>query len=271
MKKITLLLSIFISTLGFSQSYHGIYVENTLYGGSTSIASSYLYNSTETLITNSSGTEGANHRKIDILASDWYMAEYTWSTVNLSAFTNGHYNISIKTDLTDAFYIRFQSGANRIRITLNASTGTYGLAADGQWHTLSIPFGDFEVFGGTAAADAFTAVDKPIIIRSISNASGASIIEYDGVFLSTTNILSVDSLEKAGGSMYPNPASNEFNIKSLNTIDDITMYSMLGQKVLNMSPKSTFSKVDVSSLNSGLYVVEITSNGKTLATRFIKK
>jgi len=280
MKKITLLLfTLLISSVSFSQDYYGIYVEDTNYGGPTSINNGFLRNVTETLISTSSGSEGTNHRRLDITSvantnsETFVMAQYDWAAVNLSAYSSGYFNISMKTNFPDAFYVRFQSGANRIRVTLNPSTGTYGLNNDEKWYTLSIPFSDFEVFGGTAAADAFTAVDRPFIIRSISDPdlTQGYYIEYDGVFLSKSEVLSVDKLEKENVSLYPNPAENNFNIKTINAIDNLSVFNVLGQKVFTVSPKTNSYNVDMSSFKSGIYLVKITSEGKELTSKLIKK
>lgn len=281
MKKITLLLSLFISTISFSQSYHGIYVENATYDGPVTIENTFDRNSIhdpgpEGEMTNSTGSEGTNHIKLLIYdeghpSDAFFMSQYEATPgVDLSAFSSGYYNISIKTNFPDAFYIRFQSGGDRQRITLDPTTQTYGHNNDEQWHTLSIPFVDFELFQGVVS---FAAVDRPLVFRSITDPdlTQGYYIEFDGVFLSTTEVLNVESLEKAGISMYPNPASNEFNIKSLNIIDNVSIYSVFGQKVLNISPKSSLSKIDISSFKNGLYLVEIESNGKKLATKIIKR
>ena len=277
MKKITFLITLLISTIGFSQSYYSVYIEDTNndYGGAASISQCYLYNATETPTTNGTAFEGTTHRNLAIGANDWYMAEYCQTAVDLSAYSSGYFNFALRADSSIEFYLRIYSdtggaaSSGRIRLLFNPASYPYGFAADGNWHFMSIPVSDFTTYQGTFD---WSVVSRPFLIRSNGTNPTATInIDFDSVFYSTSEVLSAESLEKQGISMYPNPASNQFNIKSLNTIDNITLYSMLGQKVLNVSPKSHVSKLDISSLKTGLYVVEISSNGKKLTSRLVKE
>ncbi len=71
--------------------------------------------------------------------------------------------------------------------------------------------------------------------------------------------------------MYPNPASDKLTIESSNSIDSLSFYSLVGQEVLTVFPSSAVSVVDVSSLESGMYIVKTQSNGSVTSEKFIKK
>lgn len=69
--------------------------------------------------------------------------------------------------------------------------------------------------------------------------------------------------------VYPNPAFNEITIKgNLDTTDSISIYNMLGQKVIEKAIDSKEQKVDVSKLESGVYTINF-KNSK-LAYKFVK-
>jgi uncharacterized repeat protein (TIGR01451 family) len=76
--------------------------------------------------------------------------------------------------------------------------------------------------------------------------------------------------------VYPNPASNELTISMNGSsfISDIAIYDMLGKKVFtNIPPAQTDSQtVDISSVSSGIYFLEITSsiNQKTVKNLVIQ-
>jgi len=66
--------------------------------------------------------------------------------------------------------------------------------------------------------------------------------------------LSIEDNELQDLSIYPNPASEKVNIVSNNPIDNIEVYDILGKQVRTL--RST-NEVDVSDLNSGIYLFKI--------------
>jgi len=57
--------------------------------------------------------------------------------------------------------------------------------------------------------------------------------------------------------IYPNPASQELNISAEGfNIDEVEIYTLTGQKVFNVTPKS--ETIDISPLPPGMYIVEVT-------------
>lgn len=92
-----------------------------------------------------------------------------------------------------------------------------------------------------------------------------------GNVLVTPAALSVSEFQNAQVSMYPNPATNKLNLDSKNAIESIAVFNLLGQNVLAQNPNSKSVSLDVSDLQSGVYVVKATINGKESASRFVKK
>ncbi|WP_297332626.1 T9SS type A sorting domain-containing protein [Flavobacterium sp.] len=79
--------------------------------------------------------------------------------------------------------------------------------------------------------------------------------------------LSVDKVVKNAAVIYPNPTSGTLNIAVEGTVQNVAIYNMMGQKVMQTSGAT----IDVSALNSGMYVISTTVNGNTSSARFIKK
>lgn len=77
------------------------------------------------------------------------------------------------------------------------------------------------------------------------------------------NVLGVETTELQELSIYPNPASTIVNITSNNSIDSVNIYDMLGKKVMAVRQTRT---IDVSGLNSGVYLFKITS-GNNVQTK----
>jgi hypothetical protein len=75
----------------------------------------------------------------------------------------------------------------------------------------------------------------------------------------------------AGLKLFPNPLSgNVLNVTSNSSADKtIAVYDVLGKNVLNA--KVTNETVNVSALNSGVYIVKITEEGKTATRKLVVK
>jgi len=71
--------------------------------------------------------------------------------------------------------------------------------------------------------------------------------------------------------LFPNPAVNDLTISSREVIEDVRVYNISGQVVLEKSVNTTDDLLDVSRLTSGIYLMQITSNGTSVTKKFIKR
>jgi hypothetical protein len=69
---------------------------------------------------------------------------------------------------------------------------------------------------------------------------------------------------------YPNPSSDIITFNSLDQIENITIYSVLGEKITNKIIDYSNNKLDVSGLASGTYFMKVFTNSKTGNYKFIK-
>ncbi|MEM5565313.1 aryl-sulfate sulfotransferase [Psychroserpens sp. AS72] len=86
--------------------------------------------------------------------------------------------------------------------------------------------------------------------------------------LSDCENLSVTDEDFVNLNIYPNPASNYININSREAIDKIELYSILGQKVIEVKHNST---IDISAFKTGIYFVKIYAGDRTISKKIIKK
>lgn len=84
-------------------------------------------------------------------------------------------------------------------------------------------------------------------------------------------MLSSDSFAVSNVKLYPNPTSNVLNIESEGTIQNVSIFNILGQEVIKKSTNESSIRLDVSGLNEGVYVVKSTIDGKVSSTKFIKE
>ena len=89
-----------------------------------------------------------------------------------------------------------------------------------------------------------------------------SIDIYDGIE-SKTNSNKV--------SMYPNPVNDVLNVVSNNTIENIQITNMVGQVVIDANPVAKNTTINTSNLESGIYMVNITTKNGTSVKKLTVK
>jgi hypothetical protein len=86
-------------------------------------------------------------------------------------------------------------------------------------------------------------------------------------------VLNVENNEETikGITLYPNPVRDYLNLRSIDPIDQISVYNLLGQQVRFSSPSNSQTSIDMTSLDTGIYVVKIKAGGKTGNYKIIKE
>lgn len=83
--------------------------------------------------------------------------------------------------------------------------------------------------------------------------------------------MSVSDLESVKVSAYPNPVVDQLNITSKQNIKEVKIFNVNGQLVLNTKANNSSTTVNVSSLKSGIYVAQVTTDKGTETIKVIKK
>ena len=71
--------------------------------------------------------------------------------------------------------------------------------------------------------------------------------------------------------IYPNPAQDILNIFAKENVENISIYSLLGQKMMQVSPNENNPSIDISSLATGLYIMEVDVNGQSATYKIVKQ
>jgi hypothetical protein len=74
-----------------------------------------------------------------------------------------------------------------------------------------------------------------------------------------------------GFTYYPNPTDGVLNLNSIDSIDNVAIYNILGQQVLNETVEATSTALDVSKLAVGAYVMKVSVNGEIGTYKIIKR
>jgi len=90
-------------------------------------------------------------------------------------------------------------------------------------------------------------------------------------FQITSTTLGIGDNTIEGFTMYPNPTKGLLNLNALETINAVSIYSLLGQEVMRVQPNTLKSQVDISNLSTGMYVVKVQVGDKVGSYRIIKQ
>lgn len=129
----------------------------------------------------------------------------------------------------------------------------------GSWVSLDVPL---TAFGGAPNRENF---------YQFLLTSNIGTVYVDNIYLHKNTVLSSDNFNVTKVKLYPNPTSNILNIEANGDVQNIAVYNVLGQEVMNRQTSGTSIGLDVSSLNAGIYVIKTMIDGNVSSTKFIKE
>jgi hypothetical protein len=137
-------------------------------------------------------------------------------------------------------------------------------------------FGPFEgvgdtglnVFDGFASVVAETSDQLPCL--AFAGTSGGGAYGY-GLYYDAKSDLSVGENSFEGFKFYPNPAQNVLNLSTKNTIENVSMFSLLGQKVFETSVGQNETSINIASLSPGVYIMKVMIGGNSATYKIIKQ
>lgn len=101
------------------------------------------------------------------------------------------------------------------------------------------------------------------------NANPADEAALGSVVVSAT-LLGVNDLNAVDVVIYPNPAKENISISANDVLTNVTVFNVLGQRIMNSSPNDLSTNINVSGLQRGIYIVNIETNVGTKTIKFIK-
>ncbi|QBN20376.1 T9SS type A sorting domain-containing protein [Flavobacterium nackdongense] len=72
-------------------------------------------------------------------------------------------------------------------------------------------------------------------------------------------------------SVYPNPTSGQLNLSAAQNISKVALFNILGQKVLSETIEANQRQLNISNLQKGLYVMEVTIDDATQTFKIVKQ
>jgi hypothetical protein len=176
------------------------------------------------------------------------------------------------------------------------ATDTGGNAAPDVWYSYSGAAGDitlslcdggtdydsylrvFDACDGTEIAgnDDFCDLQSELVF--IANGTSTYYIMVEGYGSNSGNfslevtceLLGTNDNTIEGFSFYPNPATDAINLSSTENIERVTIYNILGQKVIDQDINATSSQLNVANLVTGAYLMQVSVDGKTATYKVLK-
>lgn len=91
------------------------------------------------------------------------------------------------------------------------------------------------------------------------------------IVIDSDDVLSTEENTIEGFSFYPNPVQDVINIQSGQTVDQVALYNIAGQKVLDQKINATNAQLSVGDLSKGVYLMTATSGNVRSTYKVIKK
>jgi uncharacterized protein RhaS with RHS repeats len=194
------------------------------------------------------------------------VSSQTFISVQASSYDEA---MSSKTDLQGNTYIAIASTAVwsfEIPSDFNYSIVKYNANAVQQWIQT---YGNVGYETDDFPADLQIDSNNNVYVVGQNDAIGASMdittIKYSQENLATPTFSQKDL------SIFPNPVNDILNISYNKEISNISICNLIGQEVLTKNINTNQSKIDVSSLSSGSYLVKIVADNDIKTIKILKQ
>jgi hypothetical protein len=148
-------------------------------------------------------------------------------------------------------YVKDLTNANEIDILNSTGTNINDMGIQGSWLTGNV--------------DLTTNTTVQLVIEVRCNSSNEAFF-FDNI--NVNGILGLGDNNQDTFSVYPNPANGYVNITSQTSGDkNVTVYNVLGKQVINTTINT--DRLDISNLNSGIYIVKISQNGVSSTKKLV--
>ncbi|MBY8963551.1 T9SS type A sorting domain-containing protein [Flavobacterium sp. D11R37] len=84
-------------------------------------------------------------------------------------------------------------------------------------------------------------------------------------------VLSTESFDSAAFRYHPNPVKDVLTLTYSSAIENVVVYNLLGQSVIERSGSSNEMQLDMAQLSAGTYIVKVTSQGAVKTLKVVKQ
>ncbi len=192
---------------------------------------------------------------------DWFSKVYFQNSVGID-LSSGDKGVSLKVKGPRALpvTVKIENGGTAVEATVDYTTPNV-------WQELV-----FDFTGANSVSNTEVAVFFDIQVNSdVVTDPNLNTFQIDDFVLAEYTTLSSKSFETIDLTVFPNPTSNIWNISTNNQIISLLeVYDLNGKRVMIKRPQSLSSQIDSSVLNSGTYILKITSDKTSTTQKLIK-
>lgn len=275
MKKITFLFTLLTVSLGFGQNLltYGDLEPPLALGKITAATSPWSSSVTSTTAQSSINSNAAvAHAGAQFvnMPNDFTTFRQSFTAEVGKEYTVKFWNQFISSqgqpESTDGIYvsIRDVAGANGNGTQFDPIISYYidPSTVDANWHEFSFTFTATQ----TNLLFFVSKQARKVVPANFNNAA-----RMDDFSITKNATASINDLKKFNFSAYPNPASNNLTISASKNIQNVEIFNVIGQKVMSLTPNTNNKSIDVSNLNTGVYVLKATIEGIKGSYKFVKQ
>jgi hypothetical protein len=133
-------------------------------------------------------------------------------------------------------------------------------------------FEDGDSLSGSSLTTTFFEATNDAGAITVKFISDVSVIESGWDITVSCTTLSNEEFSENYFSIFPNPVTSELNLKSLTPLDNMIIYDISGRIIFQKKLSQQLNtKVDLSQLNSGVYLMKVIKGRSSIIKRIIKK
>jgi hypothetical protein len=243
-----------------------LYVSGSLDGSNPSYLSSafYLNNANNTFtLTNNCGFLGDNLESFSNAIGDFNNDGLSDIVVNNandndvllwkneSVTTNNYLKVKLQGTLSNRDGI-----GSKIEISINGQK-QYRYTLNGEGYLAQNSSSEIFGLGANTQVDYIKVTWLSGVVDTYNNITANQTVTV----IENTNILSTKDISKKTLNIYPNPVSNQLSVVGLVEESQISVFSILGQNVLNENSKDLKNEqLELGFLEKGVYILQVTSN-----------
>lgn len=126
-----------------------------------------------------------------------------------------------------------------------------------------------DAMAGENAIEPGTAIEEGMTYYAMQTINGCPSLTTLAVTIA--QILAGDRFDVASFSYFPNPVKDVLTITYSSDINSVAVFNMLGQQVMAKEPNTAETKLDMSVLSDGTYIVTVTSGTMVKTVKVVKK
>ena len=174
----------------------------------------------------------------------------------------------------DEFYVGITASGGAFGVITSLQTGLTVPYPEDQWFLIKHEI-DMDALTYSIEVDGAPFLTNEFYIGSQLGAIDFFSIDANNEYwvddvLYLDEILGTDDFSAENFSVYPNPVQDVLNINTTSVVDTINVYDVLGKLVLQSQPDAVSPSIDMSTLASGAYLVQVTIDNTSKTVKIIK-